>query len=272
MSCPSFGSHTAESLVQPVRRRMTPPGVWRSRMLPNRRQASRRSTWAAQEPECYAVAIVRADSGLVAVEGPGPQVSARAVFLVTVTPLDQRRANVKVTGELDLATVPFLTDLLDREFAVGARDLVIDVTDLSFCSCAGLAGLLASRHRLAAAGGTLTLTGCEGWVGRLLRLTDRVGGTSELPAAASEQIKALSAHRAVTAAWGGDLSRGAGPAAESLAAHRTPSTPRRRAGNGVVSTNGGADVEFVAGRHRYNNAGPDVYWPDDASPARDRTR
>ena len=235
-------------------------------MLPNRRQASRRSAWAVQEPECQAVAIVGADSGLVAVEGPRPDVSARAVFLITVTRVDQTRSNVTVTGELDMAVVPFLTDVLDREFAGGARDLLIDVSDLSFCSCAGLAGLLASRHRLAAAGGTLTLTGLAGCVGRLLRLTDHVGHGSELPAAANVQVQALSAHRAVKDARGGDISRGVGPTAESLAAHRTPSIPRLRTGNGVASTCGDADDEFLAERDRYDNAGPDVYWPAPASP------
>ena len=238
-------------------------------MLPNRRQASRRSAWAVQEPECHTVAIVRADSGLVAVEGADPEVSAGAVFVAIVTPVDQTRSNVTVTGELDLAVVPFLTDVLDREFADGRRDLMIDVSDLTFCSCAGLGGLLASRHRIAAAGGTLTLTDLAGCVGRLLHLTDHVGHGSELPAAASGHVHALSTHRALTDARGGDFSRGIAPAPELLAAHRKPSIPRQSAGNGVMSTDRDADDQFLAGCDPYDNAGPDVYWPAAASPGGD---
>ena len=98
--------------------------------------------------------------------------AAPPALLVTVTDVDLAGATIRVTGQLDLAAVDILTEVLDAQLDAGRIDVRIDVSDVAFCSCAGLGSLLASRHRFAAAGGTLTLIGLDGCVGRLLRLTD----------------------------------------------------------------------------------------------------
>jgi anti-sigma B factor antagonist len=228
-------------------------------MLPNRRQASRRSSWTAQGTECHAAAIVRADSGLVAVERPKPEQSARAVLAVTVARHEPTHSNVKVTGELDLAVVPFLTDVMNRELAAGSRHLLVDVSELTYCSCAGLGALLATRHRFTSAGGTLTLTGLEGYLGRLMRLTDHLEHRSGRPAGPAERDRSQSAPQAARAARGSDSPRGATPAPEPLARQKS-SMPPQSARNGVSQTRGHQRGELPTARERYDNAGPDVYW------------
>ena len=106
------------------------------------------------------------------VEPPRTADATRPALLVTVKAVDITGAIVRVTGELDLAATDMLTAALNAQLDAGRRDVLIDMSDLAFCSCAGLGSLVASHHRFVAAGGTLTLTGFEGCVGRLLRLTD----------------------------------------------------------------------------------------------------
>lgn len=106
------------------------------------------------------------------VERPRTDHPAPPPLLITVTPADLTGATVGVTGELDLAVIDELTQVLNAQLEAGRRHVLIDVSDLAFCSCAGLGSLMASRHRFAAVGGTLTLTGLERYLGRLLRLTD----------------------------------------------------------------------------------------------------
>jgi anti-anti-sigma factor len=96
----------------------------------------------------------------------------QGALLVVVSPVDSGDAVVVVAGDLDLAVVDVLRDVLDCQLAAGCRDVLIDLAGLSFCSCAGLAMLVEVHRRFEAVGGTVTLTGLEGCVGRLLRLID----------------------------------------------------------------------------------------------------
>ena len=105
-------------------------------------------------------------------ELPRTEDAARPALLITVNAVNLTGVIVAVTGELDFAVTRALTTVLDAQLDAGRRDVLIDVSNLAFCSCAGLGAILASRHRLAAVGGTLTLTGLEGYLERLLRLTE----------------------------------------------------------------------------------------------------
>lgn len=123
------------------------------------------------DPVDTVTAVVRTDGGLVTVHSPGQAEVSRAALVVAVLPLDATAARVRIAGELDLAVVDVLTDAFDGQLSVGRSELVLDVSGLTFCSCSGLDALLAARHRLAAAGGWLTLTGLNYMMARLLRLT-----------------------------------------------------------------------------------------------------
>lgn len=63
--------------------------------------------------------------------------------------------DMRLVGELDLATVPVLTTLIEQQIATGHLDVHIDLSDLTFCDVCGLRGLLDGHRRLAAAGGRL---------------------------------------------------------------------------------------------------------------------
>jgi anti-anti-sigma factor len=120
----------------------------------------------------HTAAGVQSESGLSPVELPGSQEAPPAAALaVTVAELDATRALVGVTGELDLAVTGTLTDVLNGQLAAGRRVVLLDLSDLEFCSCAGLGALLANRSRFRDAGGALTLVGAPDCLKRLVQLT-----------------------------------------------------------------------------------------------------
>jgi anti-anti-sigma factor len=57
-------------------------------------------------------------------------------------------SNVRVTGEIDLATATELRKRLTLVIAAGAGDLDLDLSDVTFLDCSGLAVLLAARQDL----------------------------------------------------------------------------------------------------------------------------
>lgn len=83
---------------------------------------------------------------------------ADSPLLAMVVP-DTVATDMRLVGELDLATVRVLTTLIEQQIATGHLDVHINLSDLVFCDLRGLRGLLEGRRRLASAGGRLTLTG-----------------------------------------------------------------------------------------------------------------
>jgi anti-sigma B factor antagonist len=81
-------------------------------------------------------------------------------------------AVVRLTGELDVATVPALAHFLH---GLGARErahLVADLAGLTFCDCAGLNALLDAHHRAVADGGWLRLCAASVGLQKLLKITN----------------------------------------------------------------------------------------------------
>ena len=75
-------------------------------------------------------------------------------------------------GELDLSTAPELSAAIDRLTAAGeTRVLLKDLTDLTFCDSTGMAVFVRGDNRAAVDGGWLRLTGANGRVERVLRVT-----------------------------------------------------------------------------------------------------
>lgn len=91
----------------------------------------------------------------------------RPQFMVTMTP----GGVWCLHGELDLATAPQLQECLQTGRPTNAAQLVVDLSDLTFSSCAGLTVLLAEHHRRQAAGARLVLTAPNGALRRILFLT-----------------------------------------------------------------------------------------------------
>jgi anti-sigma B factor antagonist len=81
-------------------------------------------------------------------------------------------------GELDVATAPPLQRRLDTVIHRGARQLVVDLANLSFCDLAGVRVLLSADRELRTRGGRLTLLGPCGCVSRISTVFDL---TSQLP-------------------------------------------------------------------------------------------
>ncbi|HET6532462.1 MAG TPA: STAS domain-containing protein [Actinoplanes sp.] len=95
------------------------------------------------------------------------QLSARAGRACTV---------VRVGGELDMETTPELEDFLEEVADGGARQVVLDYTDVTFMDSSGLGLLVVLVKAFRDRGGRLCLSGVQQPVRDLLKLSavDRV--------------------------------------------------------------------------------------------------
>lgn len=82
---------------------------------------------------------------------------------------------VQPVGELDLATAPQLRDQVQELVAVGFRQLVIDLRELSFIDVAGLRTLLSLGNQAHDEGWRLSLTQGRRQVRRLCALAAPIG-------------------------------------------------------------------------------------------------
>jgi anti-sigma B factor antagonist len=99
------------------------------------------------------------------VTGPRPQLP---VFQTAVA--DNGRVDVKISGELDITTVPVLADHLARLADLRPTGLFIDMSGVSFLDCAS-ARLLAGTAAFLPPGRKPVLTSVRPTVRRLLELT-----------------------------------------------------------------------------------------------------
>jgi anti-sigma B factor antagonist len=78
-------------------------------------------------------------------------------FSITVRDLPDFDVHVvSLSGELDIVSADFLTDVL---VDVAGSTVVVDLSDLTFIDCRGVAALIAARDRIAAKGlGSIVLT------------------------------------------------------------------------------------------------------------------
>jgi anti-sigma B factor antagonist len=93
---------------------------------------------------------------------PGLRLAARA---------EGPRHTVVLVGELDLATAPELDAIAERVCSEGARELVLDLRELSFIDSTGLRAILVTRERCEGHGCELFLTPGPPAVERLFDLT-----------------------------------------------------------------------------------------------------
>ncbi|MCZ7438004.1 STAS domain-containing protein [Micromonospora sp. WMMC241] len=92
-------------------------------------------------------------------------------FTVTYAQRGEIGAGLRLTGELDLSTAGELNAAIDRLVADGRRELLLDLTELTFCDSTGIAAFVRGDNLVAADGGWLRLTGAGGRVARVLQVT-----------------------------------------------------------------------------------------------------
>ena len=85
------------------------------------------------------------------------------------------RVEIRLAGELDLASVPQLRQVLDAHSRSG-QTMVIDLSKLEFVDSMGLAALVRARHRAIARGAKLQLVAPPESVYKVFALThlDRI--------------------------------------------------------------------------------------------------
>jgi len=83
---------------------------------------------------------------------------------------------LRLSGELDMATVPELERSIEAAEVAGHEVVVLDATHLSFIDSSGLRGILDAHRRMSERQRTLVLSGAGAQVRRVLELT----GTLEL--------------------------------------------------------------------------------------------
>ena len=80
-------------------------------------------------------------------------------------------ARIALEGELDMATVPVLSDHLERFETDGVAGIMLDLRDVTFVDCSGLRIFLAARERSQANGHRFILVGASPGARRLFELT-----------------------------------------------------------------------------------------------------
>jgi anti-sigma B factor antagonist len=82
-----------------------------------------------------------------------------------------------LSGELDIANVKIVHNLLNGAADVGARVIVCDISDLTFMDSTGVSAFLTFEKRMKLIGGTFTILGPTARVERLFEI---LGATSRL--------------------------------------------------------------------------------------------
>ena len=85
-------------------------------------------------------------------------------------------AVLRITGELDAYTAPFLRDRMRDLTAVGVRHVIADLREVSFLDSTGLGAMVGSLKRLREQDGSLELVVPDGRIMTIFRITglDRV--------------------------------------------------------------------------------------------------
>lgn len=92
---------------------------------------------------------------------------------------------VHLQGEVDIALVPEVRRKLDATIGSGCKNMVLDLTDVTYADSSALGLLVWIDHRLAPTGGRLVLVGANRDVTRVLELSGLVGVAPSISASTS---------------------------------------------------------------------------------------
>jgi anti-sigma B factor antagonist len=99
---------------------------------------------------------------------------------------------VDLHGDLDIATAPAITARLDPLTATAHPDLVVDLREVTFVDCSGLAALCRARRRTLDRGGRLRLVVDSPRLLRTLRATRLVHAFDVYAALPAEPVRQAS--------------------------------------------------------------------------------
>lgn len=98
---------------------------------------------------------------------PDDAVVARRVLRVRSRRSAPTLTVVELDGEVDMLTTSLLAERLDEHLNENVRRIVLDLSGLRFLSASGLNVLVAADDCARARGVAISLTGCDGVVGRV---------------------------------------------------------------------------------------------------------
>ncbi|HEY3297451.1 MAG TPA: STAS domain-containing protein [Armatimonadota bacterium] len=78
---------------------------------------------------------------------------------------------IRIAGEVDIYTAPDFKSTLDEAIIAGARDLVVDMAEVTYMDSSGFGTLLSATKRLKPEGGSISLAKCNDAIERMLRIT-----------------------------------------------------------------------------------------------------
>ncbi len=94
-----------------------------------------------------------------------------SAYLKVTADRDEQRIILRLRGDLDVSNSDDLRAVIDRQLEIGPLPLIVDLSELSFMDCGGMAVLIAARKRLARHGHDLRFAAPQPIVRRLLDLT-----------------------------------------------------------------------------------------------------
>jgi len=97
-----------------------------------------------------------------------PSDSGAPLLIQVDAPLGESTVLIRLSGEIDLATSSALEHRLGERIRRGARTLVLDLSDITFCDVTAMNTLLRVEAELRGAGGRLRLLGPCPWMSRML--------------------------------------------------------------------------------------------------------
>ncbi len=103
-------------------------------------------------------------------QGSGQRAAGLSDFHIRVLSSDARSV-VYVSGELDAYTAALLRESLAGLISAGARQIVVDLAELSFMAASGLGVLVGASKRLQRDKGRLLLRGARPGVNKIIEIT-----------------------------------------------------------------------------------------------------
>ncbi|TQN44212.1 anti-anti-sigma factor [Blastococcus colisei] len=82
---------------------------------------------------------------------------------------------VRLTGDADLSTAPFVADVLTQAGSLGTRQVVVDLGSARFWDCSGLHALARFTRELTVAGRACRIVGAQRETRRLIGMANLAG-------------------------------------------------------------------------------------------------
>jgi len=86
---------------------------------------------------------------------------------------------LRARGELDLATVPTLAASIDAAIEAGARNVLLELDEVTFMDSSGIREIVRGRKEIAEQGGRLKIDGASGAVQQVLEVSGLLESLSD---------------------------------------------------------------------------------------------